>query len=74
MDIQKVLLRPEEAAEAFGICPRTLRKWVCDHGLPSLTVDGNTRYYMPVCEEWIRTRMQGGTPDAKAGDRSSADA
>lgn len=55
--LDRLALRPREAAEALGVSERTLRKWMRDEGLPYFRVDGAVRIPVGKLEEWITDRM-----------------
>jgi len=52
----RVALRPEEAADAFGVCIKTLRKWMREEELPFFHMD--RLIFIPVAglEDWIEKR------------------
>ena len=54
---QRVALRPDEAAEALGVSPRTLRRWMRDAGLPYLRLDGVVLIPCNGLEAWIGERV-----------------
>ena len=49
----RLALRPKEAAEALGVCEKTLRKWMRDAGLPYRRVDGVVLIARRALETWL---------------------
>ena len=54
----RLALRPKEAAEALGVSPRTLRKWMRDDALPYFRVDGTVRICVVDLQRWMADRME----------------
>ena len=55
--VERLALRPKEAAEALGVSLGTLRKWMRDESLPYFRVDGAVRIPVGTLEEWIADRL-----------------
>ena len=54
----RLALRPREAAEALGVSPRTLRKWMRDLGLPYSRVEGVVLIPIRGLESWLEERSE----------------
>ena len=57
--VERLALRPVEAASALGISERTLRTWMRDEGFPFFRVD-NGVVCIPVADlrEWMADRVE----------------
>ncbi len=53
----RMALRPREAAEALGVCEKTLRKWMREDALPYLRVDGVVLIPCSSLEHWMEERV-----------------
>ena len=51
--VDRLALRPKEAAEALGVSEKTLRKWMRDEGLPYLKPDGAVLIPRQELLEWM---------------------
>lgn len=53
----RVALRPEEAADAFGVNVKTVRKWMREEELPFFHMD--RLIFIPIAglEDWIKKRI-----------------
>ena len=54
----RLALRPEEAAEAVGVCVKTLRKWMRNEGLPYLRLDNVVLIPRSQLDEWMAARVE----------------
>ena len=54
----RLALTTEEAAEALGVCKRTLRKWMREFELPYVRLDGAVRLPVEGLQEWLRERAK----------------
>ncbi len=51
--VDRLSLRPREAAIALGICERTLLTWTKAGKIPSFRVGGSVRYSVKLLEQWM---------------------
>ena len=49
----RLALRPAEAAQALGVAPKTLRRWMRELGLPYARLDGVVLIPRAGLEKWI---------------------
>ncbi len=55
--VDRLALRPKEAAEALGVSLGTLRKWMRDDGLPFMRLDGVVLIPRSELGEWMATHI-----------------
>ena len=53
----RLALRPKEAAQALGVAPKTLRKWMRDLDLPYARLDGVVLIPRAGLEKWIEEHL-----------------
>lgn len=61
MELEKLLLRPAEAAEAIGVSRSRTYELIASGELPSVRVGTSVRVPVAELEAWIRSRVTGGT-------------
>ena len=57
--MEKLWLRPHEAAKLLSISERTLATWTKSEGLPSIKVGRIVLYSIPDLASWLESRKQG---------------
>ena len=57
--MEKLTLRPHEAAKLLSISERTLFSWTKKEGLPSIKVGRIILYSIPDLASWLESRKQG---------------
>ena len=57
--MEKLTLRPHEAAKLLSISERTLFTWTKKEGLPSITVGRIVLYSIPEIASWLESRKKG---------------
>ena len=60
-DLPRLALRPREAAEALGICERTLWSMTHDGDIPHFKLGKSTLYPVEALREWLRERVREGS-------------
>ena len=53
----RLALRPKEAAQALGVAPKTLRKWMRELELPYARLDGVVLIPRAGLEKWIEEHL-----------------
>lgn len=56
--VPPVTLKPDEAAEAIGVSPRTLGDWTARGLVPSIKIGGTRLYSLDALREWARDRSE----------------
>jgi excisionase family DNA binding protein len=56
--VERLALRPKEAAEALGVSLGTLRKWMRDDSLPFMRLDGVVLIPRSELGEWMAERIE----------------
>ena len=51
----RLTLSPDEAANAVGVSPTTLRMWMREEGLPYYRIKGRVLILVEELKSWIRT-------------------
>ena len=51
--MERLALRPQEAAASLGVSERTLRRWMSDAGLPYRRVEGLVLIPRAALERWL---------------------
>lgn len=64
-------LRPEEAAEALGVCRRTLYAWTKQGLIPYVRVGRAVLYPVADLQAWLRRSARRDTPRPRANDRGT---
>jgi len=57
--MEKITLRPYEAAKLLSISERTLATWTKKEGLPSIKVGRIVLYSIPEIASWLELRKKG---------------
>ena len=57
--MEKISVRPFEAAKLLSISERTLFTWTKKEGLPSITVGRIVLYSIPEIASWLESRKKG---------------
>ena len=60
-DIPRLSLRPREAAQALGICERTLWGMTRAGDIPHFKLGKSTLYPVEALREWLRERVREGS-------------
>jgi excisionase family DNA binding protein len=56
--VDRLALRPKEAAEALGVGERTVRRWMRDDALPYRRLDGVVLIPRRALEKWLEEQVQ----------------
>jgi len=57
--MEKISVRPFEAAKLLSISERTLATWTKTQGLPCIKVGRNVLYLIPDLASWLESRKKG---------------
>ena len=57
--MEKISVRPHEAAQMLSISERTLATWTKSEGLPSIKVERIVLYLTTDLASWLESRKQG---------------
>jgi excisionase family DNA binding protein len=63
--MERIALRPVEAAEAIGIGRSKVYELIQRGELPSVRIGGSVRVPVSALNEWIKTRLRGDAGDSR---------
>ena len=66
--MERLLLRPEEAAEALGICRSKLYQLIAAGVVPSVNVGYARRVPAGALRKWVENQATAGTPNTEMED------
>lgn len=58
MPVDRLLLRPTEAAEAIGICRSKIYELLASRELPSIRIGGSVRVPVDALRAWIARQLE----------------
>ena len=67
--LERLLLRPNEAAHAMGISRTKTYSLIASGDLPSVRIGGSVRVPAMALQTWIDDRMVGGRTDAPEAEK-----